>query len=99
MPEAAVSHGVTVPTVRKWLGRYLAGGATSAGGRVIPASTFTARHRRGQGVVDRGIAPTTHAAKAARAQHRCARIDCQPGAGTRGLSIDAWLSKRWLATR
>ncbi|KAF7961633.1 integrase [Cupriavidus sp. UYMU48A] len=26
VPEAAASHGVTAPTARKWLGRYLAGG-------------------------------------------------------------------------
>ncbi len=26
VPEAAASHGVTAPTTRKWLGRYLAGG-------------------------------------------------------------------------
>jgi len=26
VPEAAANHGVTPPTARKWLGRYLAGG-------------------------------------------------------------------------
>ncbi|WP_333971810.1 helix-turn-helix domain-containing protein, partial [Burkholderia cepacia] len=27
--RAAADHGVTAPTVRKWLGRYLAGGAVA----------------------------------------------------------------------
>ncbi|CAM2340722.1 hypothetical protein BVIET440_250048 [Burkholderia vietnamiensis] len=27
--QAAADHGVTAPTVRKWLGRYLAGGAAA----------------------------------------------------------------------
>ena len=29
--EAAVKNGVTAPTVRKWLGRYLAGGEAALG--------------------------------------------------------------------
>ena len=29
VPQAAADHGVTAPTVRKWLGRYLAGGAAA----------------------------------------------------------------------
>uniref|UniRef100_UPI000AF3C932 helix-turn-helix domain-containing protein n=1 Tax=Cupriavidus sp. D384 TaxID=1538095 RepID=UPI000AF3C932 len=31
VPEAAASHGVTAPTARKWLGRYLAGGVPALG--------------------------------------------------------------------
>ncbi len=29
VPDTAVRHGVTAPTARKWLGRYLAGGAAA----------------------------------------------------------------------
>nr|CBJ52911.1 protein of unknown function [Ralstonia solanacearum CFBP2957] len=67
MSDVAASHGVTAPTACKWLGRYLAGaGGTAALVRVIPASVLTVRYRRGQGAVDRGVAPATHAAKADR---------------------------------
>ena len=42
VPEAAAQHGVTAPTVRKWLGRYLAGGESA----LADASSRPARSPR-----------------------------------------------------
>ncbi|WDD92796.1 IS481 family transposase [Burkholderia sp. FERM BP-3421] len=42
VPQAAVDHGVTAPTVRKWLGRYLVGGALA----LADASSRPARSPR-----------------------------------------------------
>ncbi|WP_412771179.1 helix-turn-helix domain-containing protein [Ralstonia solanacearum] len=42
VPDAAARHGVTVPTARKWQGRYLAGGAAALAVKAAKVGTSQA---------------------------------------------------------
>lgn len=54
VPQAAAAHGVSAPTARKWLGRYLVGGEAG----LCDASSRPDRSpRASQGTGHRGAAP------------------------------------------
>ncbi len=98
---AADAYGVSVPTVRKWLGRYLAQGEAGLVDRSSRPQVQSARDRSGQGAGDRGAAPPAsdagaHRRKPGRVQEhrgpRAARVRA-----CRGCAI--WSpASRWCAT-
>jgi len=57
--HAAALNGVSVPTVRKWLVRYLAQGEAGLVDRRSPPKHSPPKHWRGKGAFDCGIAPQT----------------------------------------
>ncbi|ETH39897.1 homeodomain-like domain protein, partial [Bordetella pertussis H918] len=57
VPEAARAYGVTAPTVRKWLGRFLAQGQAGLAGCVLAPDGLAPSDCAGQGAGYRGAAP------------------------------------------
>ncbi|ETH47563.1 DNA-binding helix-turn-helix protein [Bordetella pertussis H921] len=112
VPEAARAYGVTAPTVRKWLGRFLAQG--QAGFRCVLAPDGLAPSDcAGQGAGYRGAAPleaadpSAHRPGAGRvSQHRQPRpgprrsvAPGRPGAGRAGGALRASGPRRSAAHR
>ncbi len=88
VPQAAADHGVTAPTVRKWLGRYLVGG-------LIETGSLSTLHCPGDCLVDRGVAPAALAATSDRPAGGRVGLDRQSGAGAcRTVPVERPATKR-----
>lgn len=81
-PEAATLHGVTAPTARKWLGRYLAGGVAA----LADASSRPTRSPR-------AIAPTTALLIVELRQQRLLQRQIARSAGVSGATVSRVLAR------
>ncbi|ETH41755.1 transposase, IS481 family [Bordetella pertussis H939] len=92
VPEAARAYGVTAPTVRKWLGRFLAqgqAGLADASSRPTVSQPRAPSDCAGQGAGYRGAAPqaadpSAHRQPGRVSQHR------QPRPGPPAVALAAW---------
>ncbi len=86
VPQAAADHGVTAPTVRKWLGRYLAGG--------VPAlADASSRPERSP----RSIAPATALLIVELRQQRLLQRQIARQAGVSALTVSRALARAGLS--
>ncbi|ETH45289.1 transposase, IS481 family [Bordetella pertussis H939] len=89
VPEAARAYGVTAPTVRKWLGRFLAQGQAGLAVCVLAPDGLAPSDCAGQGAGYRGAAPqaadpSAHRQPGRVSQHR------QPRPGPPAVALAAW---------
>ncbi len=86
VPQAAANHGVTAPTVRKWVGRYLADGALT----LTDAASRPARSPR-------SIAPATALLIAELRQHRLLQRQIARQMGVSASTVSRVLARAGLS--